>query len=113
VTTPRAWRIRERDHSIALQTARGRQQTEAFQHTYARRAGIEGTSAQGTRMGDLRRARSIGLVKTRLMHLRRAAASNFRRGAAWFADIPRARTRRHWFRLMEINMYSSFKQLFE
>ena len=92
-TIPRALCIRERDHYTALQTARVREQTEAFKHTYARRAGIEGTIAQGTRTGDLRRSRSIGLVKTRLMHLLLAAAINFRRVAAWFAEIPRARTR--------------------
>ena len=92
-TTPRALRIHARDHYRALQAARVRQQTEAFKHTYARRAGIEGTIAQGTRTGDLRRSRSIGLVKTRLMHLLLAAAINFRRVAAWFAAIPRARTR--------------------
>jgi transposase len=86
-------RIRERDHYTALQTARVRQQTEDFKHTYARRAGIEGTIAQGTRTGDLRRSRYSGLVKTRLMHLLLAAAINFRRVAAWFAAIPRARTR--------------------
>jgi Transposase DDE domain len=57
-------RIRERDHYTALQTARVRQQTEDFKHTYARRAGIEGTIAQGTRTGDLRRSRYSGLVKT-------------------------------------------------
>jgi transposase len=92
-TAPRALRIRERDHDRVLQTARVRQQTDAFKHMYARRAGIEGPIAQGTRTGDLRRSRSSGLVKTRLMHLLRAAALNFRRVAAWFAEIPRARTR--------------------
>jgi DDE family transposase len=92
-TTPRALRIRERDHYTALPTARVREQTEAFKHTYVRRAGIEGTIAQGTRTGDLRRSRYIGLVKTRLMHLLLAAAINFRQVAAWLAAIPRARTR--------------------
>jgi transposase len=92
-TTPRALRLREREHYIALQTARVRQQTAACKHTYARRAGSEGTMAQGTRTGDLRRSRYIGLVKTRLMHLLLAAAINLRRVAAWLADIPRARTR--------------------
>jgi transposase len=86
-------RLRERDQYIALQTARVRQQTEAFKHAYARRAGIKGTIAQGTRTGDLRRSRYIGLVKTRLIHLLLAAAINFRRVAAWLAEIPRARTR--------------------
>jgi len=92
-TAPRAWRLREQDHDPALQTARAQQQTDAFKQVYARRAGIEGTMAHGTRMGDLRRSRSIGLVKTRLMHLLLAAALNFRRVAAWLAATPRARTR--------------------
>jgi transposase len=53
---------------------------------------MEGTIAQGTRMGDLRRSRSIGLVQTRLMHVLLAAALNFLRVAAWLAQKPRART---------------------
>lgn len=92
-TAPRAWRIRERDHYPALQTARARQQTDTFKTGYARRAGLEGTMAQGTRRGDLRRSRYIGLVKTRLMHLLLAAAINLTRVAAWLAETPRARTR--------------------
>jgi transposase len=92
-TAPRALRIRERDHYTVLQAARARQQTETFKKVYARRAGIEGTIAQGTRMGGLRRSRYIGLVKTRLRHLLVATALNFMRVAAWLAEIPRARTR--------------------
>ena len=92
-TAPRALRLRERDHYTALQAARARQQTAPFKKAYARRAGIEGTIAQGTRMGDLRRSRSIGVVKTTRMHLLLAAALNLVRVAAWLAEIPRARTR--------------------
>ena len=62
-SAPRALRIREHDHYTVLQDARARQQTDTFKQVYARRAGIEGTIAQGTRMGDLRRSRYIGLVK--------------------------------------------------
>lgn len=92
-TEPRTLRLREREHDAALQTARARQQTAAFKKAYARRAGVEGTIAQGTRTGDLRRSRYIGFVKTRLMHLLVGAALNFVRVAAWLAEIPRARTR--------------------
>jgi transposase len=92
-SVPRALRLRERDHDTALQTARVRQQTDAFTQVYVRRAGIEGTIAQGTRTGDLRRSRSIGCVKTRLMHLLLAAAINCTRGAAWLAHQPHAWTR--------------------
>jgi transposase len=91
-SAPRALRSREHDHYTTLQAARARQQTEPFTQVYARRAGIEGTIAQGTRIGDLRRSRYIGLVKTRLMHLLLAAALNFMRVAAWLAESPRAQT---------------------
>jgi transposase len=92
VTAPRAIRIRERDHYTGLQAARVRQETDPFKKAYARRAGSEGTIAQGTRPGDLRRSRYIGLVKTRLMHLRLAAALTLLRVAAWLAQKPRAQT---------------------
>jgi transposase len=92
-TAPRAFRIRARDHDTGLQAARARPQTDAFKKADARRAGVEGTRAQGTRTGDLRRSRDIGLVKTRLMHLRIAAALHCMRVAAWLAAIPRAQPR--------------------
>lgn len=92
-SAPRALRIREHDHYTVLQAARAQQQTDTFTQVYASRAGIEGTMAHGTRMGDLRRSRYIGLVNTRLMHLLIAAALNFTRVAAWLAEIPRAQTR--------------------
>ena len=94
---PRGLVVRERDHYLALQAARTRQQTELFKAAYARRAGIEGTISQGVHTGDLRRSRYIGEVKTRLMHLLVAAALNFMRVAAWLAEIPRSRTRQSAF----------------
>jgi transposase len=94
---PRTLLVRERDHYLALQAARERQQTELFKAQYARRAGIEGTISQGTHTGDLRRSRYIGEAKTRLMHLLLAAALNFMRVAAWLAETPRSRTRQSAF----------------
>lgn len=96
-SAPRALLVRERDHYLALQAARTRQQTEVFKAQYARRAGIEGTISQGTHTGDLRRSRYIGFAKTRLMHLLLAAAINFMRVAAWLAETPRSRTRQSAF----------------
>jgi transposase len=96
-TQPRALLVRERDHYEALQAARSRQHTEQFKAQYARRAGIEGTIAQGVHTGDLRRSRYIGLVKTRLMQLLLGAALNFMRVAAWLAERPRAHTRQSAF----------------
>lgn len=96
-TRARSLTIRAHDHYQALQAARQRQATEAFQASYRARAGIEGTLSQGTRMGDLRRSRYIGLAKTRLLHLLIAAALNFMRVAAWLAERPHAKTRRSAF----------------
>jgi transposase len=89
----RALHIREHDHYTVLQAARAQQQTDTFKQVYAHRAGIEGTIALDTRMGDRRRSRDIGLVKTRLMHLLIGAALTFMRVAAWLAEIPRAQSR--------------------
>jgi transposase len=94
---PRSLLVRERDHYEALQAARTRQHSELFKAQYARRAGIEGPISQGTHIGDLRRSRYIGLVKTRLMHLVLGAAINFMRVAAWLAERPRAHTRQSAF----------------
>jgi len=81
----------------ALQAARQREGTEAFAAAYAQRAGIEGTLSRGIRTGRLRQIRSIGLAKTRLGHLLTAVALNFLRLGEWFADMPRAKTRRSPF----------------
>ena len=84
----------------ALQAARQRQTTEAFQTQYAARAGIEGTLSQAVRRAGLRRARYLGLAKTHLQHLATAAALNLLRVAAWLADTPLAQTRRSAFRAL-------------
>ncbi len=97
---PRALMIRVREHHEALQAARHRQTTDEFKGQYAVRAGIEGTISQGTRLGDLRQSRYIGLAKTRLLHVLIATALNFVRTAAWLADMPLAHTRRSAFAVL-------------
>jgi transposase len=77
----------------ALQTARRHQQTEAFKVQYAARAGVEGTHEQAVRRSGLRRARYIGLNKTRLQHVATAAALNLVRISEWCAGSPLAKTR--------------------
>jgi transposase len=94
---PRSVQLQEREHYLVLQAARERQQTALFKAQYARRAGIEGTISQAVGMGDLRRSRYIGFVKTRLLHLLLGAALNFMRVAAWLAETPRSRTRQSAF----------------
>lgn len=58
---------------------------------------IEGTLSRGIRTCRLRQLRDIGLVTARLGHLLTAVALNFLRLGEWFADIPRAKTRRSPF----------------
>jgi transposase len=68
---------------LALQSARERQQTEAFKEAYAIRAGIESTISQAVRVSDLRQARYFGLPKTNLQHVITATAINVRRIVSW------------------------------
>jgi transposase len=56
--------VRPQAAYAALQAARQRQATATFQTQYAARAGIEGTLSQGVRVGDVGRARYLGLAKT-------------------------------------------------
>lgn len=68
----------------ALDTARAEQTTTDWQARYARRAGIESTIAQATKVTDTRRARYRGLAKTSLDHNVKAAALNLIRLDAWW-----------------------------
>jgi transposase len=68
VTGPRTLRLSAPPQHEALQRARQREKTEEFQKTYAQLAGREGALSQGVRTAGLRRARSVGLAKTRLQH---------------------------------------------
>jgi DDE family transposase len=92
-TLPRALTIYPQPLFEALQAARQRQQREEFWQRYARRAGIEGTMAQGNACADLRRARCIGLAKTHLQHLCTALGLNVLRIGAWLAEVKPHTTR--------------------
>jgi transposase len=85
--------IRPEAQYKALQAARAREQSEAFQVQYAQRAGIEGTISQGVRVSGLRQARYIGLMKTHLQHILTGAAINIIRAIRWLNDEPLAQTR--------------------
>ena len=93
VEGPREITVRPQAQHQALQAARQRQRTAEFKAQYNARAGVEGTLSQGLRVSDLRRARYIGLAKTRLQHVLTAAALNVRRIGAWFGEVPQAKTR--------------------
>jgi transposase len=77
----------------ALQKLRLDQQTEAFQQHYQQRAGVEGTMGQAANAYAMRRARYIGLDKTRLQHIATAVAINLQRIWAWLTDTPLAKTK--------------------
>jgi transposase len=96
-TLPRALTIYPQAAFEALHAARQRQQREEFWQRYARRAGIEGTMAQGNARADLRRARFIGRDKTHLQHVCTALGLNVLRLGAWLADVQPHTTRRSPF----------------
>ncbi|WP_404294770.1 IS1182 family transposase (plasmid) [Microvirga sp. RSM25] len=93
--------LRPREEHETLEAARQREEQLAFSKEYRQRAGIGGTISAGVRVLHLRRSRYIGLAKTHLQHVLRAAAMNLIRLGAWFAGTPLARTRQPAFtRLM-------------
>ena len=89
----RAITIRPEAQHEALRVGRAREQTTDFVAEYARRAGVEGTIAQGVRSGRLRRTHA----KTHLAHLLTAAAMNLVRLLRWLAGEPKAQTRQSAF----------------
>lgn len=91
--SPRSLTIQRQAAYEALQAARRRQKEETFREQYAARAGVEGTVSQGVAVADLRRARYVGLAKTRLQHIFTALGMNMLRLGAWWAEAPPARTR--------------------
>lgn len=90
---PRHLTIRPQAQYLALQAARQYQTSAEFKARYDARAGIEGTLSQGLRVCNLRRARSIGLARTRLQHILTAAALNVCRLGDGWAGTPLATTR--------------------
>jgi hypothetical protein len=85
--------FRPRPVHEAITAARTEQASDAWQRRYRIRAGIEGTIAQATHVTGIRRARYLGLPKTRLEHNTAAAAINLIRLDAWCTGRPLDRTR--------------------
>ncbi len=83
---PRELVLLPRERYEALRAAKQRQHTATFQEEYALRSGIESTHAQGIHRSDLRRARYVGLTKTRLQHILTAIALNMVRAVQWLID---------------------------
>ena len=89
---PRELVLLPRERYEALRAAKQRQHTATFQEEYALRSGIESTHAQGMRRSDLRRARYVGLAKTRLQHMFTAIALNIVRAVEWLTDVSPTQT---------------------
>ena len=77
----------------ATAAARAEQAGDPWQRRYRIRAGVEGTIAQATHVTGIRRARYLGLPKTRLEHNAAAAAINLIRLDAWWTGRPLDQTR--------------------
>lgn len=80
---PRQLTVRPQAQHEAIQSARKRQETDAFKVQYALRAGAESMISQGVRRFDLRRSRYIGLARTQLQQTINATAMNLVRVAQW------------------------------
>ena len=85
--------LRPRDLHEAVAAARAEQATAQWKARYAARAGVEGTMRQATHVTGIRRARYLGLPKTRLEHNLAAAAVNMIRLDAYWTGHPLDRTR--------------------
>ncbi|MGH3402713.1 MAG: IS1182 family transposase [Streptosporangiaceae bacterium] len=85
--------IRPRELHEAVAAARAEQATAQWKARYAARAGVEGTMRQATHVTGIRRARYLGLPKTRLEHNLAAAAINMIRLDAYWTGRHLDRTR--------------------
>jgi transposase len=85
--------LRPREVHEAIAAARATQTTSHWKAQYNIRAGVEGTMRQATHVTGIRRARYLGLDKTRLEHNAAAAAVNLIRLDAWWTGRPLDRTR--------------------
>jgi transposase len=85
--------LRPREVHEAVTAARAGQDSQQWKDRYKIRAGVEGTIRQATHVTGIRRARYLGLDKTRLEHNAAAAALNLIRLDAWWTGKPLDRTR--------------------
>jgi transposase len=85
--------LRPRPVHEAITAARAAQDTGDWQRRYAARAGVESLMRQVTHVTGMRRARYLGLDRTRLQSFASATAINAIRLGDWFDDEPIGRTR--------------------
>jgi transposase len=90
--TGRQLSLRPREIHEAVAAARAEEGTQDWKDRYKARAGVEGTMYQASHVTGIRRARYLGLDKTRLEHPA-ATALNVIRLDAWYSGRPLDRTR--------------------
>ena len=96
--------LRPRAVHEAITQARAGQDSDQWKARYKIRAGVEGTMAQATHVTGIRRARYLGLAKTRLEHNAAAAAVNLIRLDAWWTGRPLDRTRTSHLQRLELSL---------
>jgi Transposase DDE domain len=96
--------LRPREIHEAVIQARAAQTTSQWKARYNIRAGVEGTMRQATHVTGIRRARYLGLAKTRLEHNAAAAAVNLIRLDAWWTGQPLDRTRTSHFQRLDLTV---------
>ena len=98
--------LRPREVHQAVTDARTGQTTGQWKNRYNIRAGVEGTIRQATHVTGIRRARYLGLPKTRLEHNAAAAAVNLIRLDAWWTGRPLDRTRTTHLQRLDLTLAS-------
>jgi hypothetical protein len=83
----RSLSVRRQEAHFALDAARQQEKIEEFKQAYAKRAGVAGVHAQGTRRMGLRRSRYIGEPRTHLQHVVTATAMNVCRLHDWLEGV--------------------------
>ena len=96
--------LRPREIHEAVEAARAEQSSQHWKDRYKIRAGVEGTIGQAAHVTGTRRARYLGLPKTRLEHNAAAAALNLIRLDAWWTGKPLDRTRTSHLQRLDLNL---------
>src|SRR5579875_2686048 len=100
--SPPGLTLRPHQQWEALQQARLRQHTPAFERQDAQRAGIEETHSQAVRAPGLPRTRSVGLLAPALSHAFTAAAINVIRLDAFLEGKNGSRASLPWLLLLSL-----------
>ncbi len=93
IGAPRQLLLQAKEFHEAIKKTRALFSSDAEQHEYKERAGIEGTLSQGIRRGTVRRSRYKGLQKTHLQEVATAAGMNILRTINYLNQVPVAKTR--------------------